>query len=165
MAMKRASVLAMCILVAIGDAAFPKAFNDCVMKEVGPVQAVCKGCSPECESALEALSTKLDGHCCVYFSDLNERALCEERMPRAGAHILKAYHAHCPVFDDFAAALMDVMPFRYYGNKKAVVAVETEKSLNLGVVAIGAAIAGAVGASVAMVVASWNVRKQALLAN
>eukprot|EP00927_Polykrikos_kofoidii_P015912 TRINITY_DN1713_c0_g1_i11.p1 TRINITY_DN1713_c0_g1~~TRINITY_DN1713_c0_g1_i11.p1 ORF type:complete len:167 (-),score=21.91 TRINITY_DN1713_c0_g1_i11:67-567(-) len=166
--MNRAYLLAIGILVATGDAS-SQSFNTCFMNKIKPAMAVCgkeMRCSPACESAIKRLGTTLDGSCCAEIPPSKSRSECDEQMPHAGALILSRYHTKCPSsVGDFAAVLMDVMPFGYYANDAPVVEVANEHFVNLGVFAVGAVIAGAVGASVAMVVASWNVRKQALLAN
>eukprot|EP00927_Polykrikos_kofoidii_P055365 TRINITY_DN49635_c0_g1_i1.p1 TRINITY_DN49635_c0_g1~~TRINITY_DN49635_c0_g1_i1.p1 ORF type:complete len:166 (+),score=20.10 TRINITY_DN49635_c0_g1_i1:83-580(+) len=165
--MKLIVALIAAILV-IGEASMGS-FKACLMQKIGHVK-LCRSesgipeCSPACESATEDLASKFDGSCC---SEVPKMPQCEQRMKNVGADILSKYHQQCSyTMGDFTAALSDVMPFELHAHAGPVGAVAEEAGVNVGVIAVGAAIAGAVGASVALAVASWSALKQdVLLAN
>eukprot|EP00927_Polykrikos_kofoidii_P070446 TRINITY_DN666_c0_g1_i7.p2 TRINITY_DN666_c0_g1~~TRINITY_DN666_c0_g1_i7.p2 ORF type:complete len:116 (-),score=18.68 TRINITY_DN666_c0_g1_i7:44-340(-) len=98
---------------------------------------------------------------------MEARTECENQMRAVGGMILSKYQQVCPsAMDDFTVALWEAMPFGLHAHDEPVVAVAKETRVNVGTVAVGAALAGAIGASVALAVASWSARKQdVLLAN
>ena len=168
--MKQTFVSLIVASVAMGEASM-ESFRACLMQKLGPAMAQCgtgnmPRCTPACESEIEALGAKLDGSCCTE-APIEARSQCEQQMRQVGGLILSKYQQVCPTeMDDFAVALSEAMPFGLHAHDKPVVAVAKETGVNVGTVAVGAALAGAIGASVALAVASWSARKQdVLLAN
>eukprot|EP00927_Polykrikos_kofoidii_P070441 TRINITY_DN666_c0_g1_i14.p1 TRINITY_DN666_c0_g1~~TRINITY_DN666_c0_g1_i14.p1 ORF type:complete len:175 (-),score=26.79 TRINITY_DN666_c0_g1_i14:44-490(-) len=147
-----------------------ESLDSCIKQKFGPLIAQCgtghlPRCTPACESEMEALDGKFNG-CCME-APMEKRSECEMGVRQFPRDILSEYHRVCPsAMDDFTVALLEAMPFGLHAHDEPVVAVAKETRVNVGTVAVGAALAGAIGASVALAVASWSARKQdVLLAN
>eukprot|EP00927_Polykrikos_kofoidii_P027989 TRINITY_DN2450_c0_g1_i1.p1 TRINITY_DN2450_c0_g1~~TRINITY_DN2450_c0_g1_i1.p1 ORF type:complete len:169 (-),score=10.73 TRINITY_DN2450_c0_g1_i1:311-817(-) len=168
MGVQRACLLAIGILVVNGNEW--SNLRVCWRHITAPAVAVCKAggggfrCSNECESEINHLVGKFSSCCAGWRPEQKPR--CERIAQQVDKHLYTNYHRTCPSsVDEITAALMDVMPFGSFPNNAPIAAVASEKSVSTCVLAIGAAIAGATGASVAMVLASYIGRKQVLLPN
>eukprot|EP00927_Polykrikos_kofoidii_P027990 TRINITY_DN2450_c0_g1_i2.p1 TRINITY_DN2450_c0_g1~~TRINITY_DN2450_c0_g1_i2.p1 ORF type:complete len:170 (-),score=20.36 TRINITY_DN2450_c0_g1_i2:311-820(-) len=169
MGVQRACLLAIGILVVNGNGLSNKLLA-CWKNMAAPAEAVCRAegggmrCSNECESEVKLLIGKLSS-CCAE-GPPEQKPRCEATAQQVEESLSTTYYRTCPSsVDEITAALMDVMPFGSFRNNAPIVAVASEKSVSTCVLAIGAAIAGATGASVAMVLASYIGRKQVLLPN
>eukprot|EP00927_Polykrikos_kofoidii_P070445 TRINITY_DN666_c0_g1_i6.p1 TRINITY_DN666_c0_g1~~TRINITY_DN666_c0_g1_i6.p1 ORF type:complete len:167 (-),score=26.44 TRINITY_DN666_c0_g1_i6:44-544(-) len=146
-----------------------ESFESCIRQKLDPAAAQCGDhrprCTPACESEMGALDGKFNV-CCMEVPT-EKRSQCEIAVRQWPRDILSMYHRACPrALDDFTVALLEAMPFGLHAHDEPVVAVAKETRVNVGTVAVGAALAGAIGASVALAVASWSARKQdVLLAN
>eukprot|EP00927_Polykrikos_kofoidii_P059715 TRINITY_DN54855_c0_g1_i1.p1 TRINITY_DN54855_c0_g1~~TRINITY_DN54855_c0_g1_i1.p1 ORF type:complete len:164 (-),score=20.72 TRINITY_DN54855_c0_g1_i1:130-621(-) len=163
MGVHRLCLCAICFLAGVGDAS-SESFDACIQEKSAPAMAVCGRelrCSAECESAVNSFSEQILV-CCAELP-VPARWHCDLRYPKM---FRSRYESKCLSFvDDFTAALMKILPFGNYHHEVPVAAVAKDKIVRADVLVIGAAIAGAAGASVAMVVASYIVRKQVLLPN
>eukprot|EP00927_Polykrikos_kofoidii_P021305 TRINITY_DN201_c0_g1_i2.p1 TRINITY_DN201_c0_g1~~TRINITY_DN201_c0_g1_i2.p1 ORF type:complete len:170 (+),score=21.77 TRINITY_DN201_c0_g1_i2:220-729(+) len=165
-----ASVLVLS-LAAFGEASM-ESLQACLTNKIKPAIGPCgtgmvPRCTPECKSAIEEVVAKLDGSCCSEAPPNFGKLRCESEIKGVGPSLTDGFRHTCPdVLDDFTVALSEMLPFDFRSDDEPAAAVVKVEPANSGTIAVGAAAAGAVGASVALAIASWSSRKHdALLAN
>eukprot|EP00927_Polykrikos_kofoidii_P006889 TRINITY_DN12803_c0_g1_i1.p1 TRINITY_DN12803_c0_g1~~TRINITY_DN12803_c0_g1_i1.p1 ORF type:complete len:108 (+),score=10.15 TRINITY_DN12803_c0_g1_i1:98-421(+) len=91
------------------------------------------------------------------------RSACERRERFVGIYTLLHHRDMCSErFGDFDAAMLEVLQLGFHPGVDYVAAVRSAP-INIGSIAVGAAVSGAIGASVALATASWRARKQDIL--
>jgi len=154
-------------VVTIGSAT-QDSFRACLIKKGGHTRTECpRGaeCTPECASAIEEIPALHIESCCAEL-EVGEVQRCVRMMSKFVDQIEAVYHRKCPgMVDDFTSVLREVLPLAY--DTQAPTAVSTAPrdgaGPNSAMLALAAAVAGAVGACVALAVASWKNGKQEIL--
>ena len=167
--MQLAYVLTIASVVTIGTAN-QESFMVCLKTKGRHAMAVCpRGaeCTPECASAIKEIPALHIESCCAEL-EVGEvgQQRCVRMMSQGVDKMEAAYDQRCPgMVDDFISVLREVLPLAY--DTQAPTAVSTAPrdgaGPNSAMLALAAGVAGAVGACVALAVASWKNGKQEIL--
>eukprot|EP00927_Polykrikos_kofoidii_P080946 TRINITY_DN779_c0_g2_i1.p2 TRINITY_DN779_c0_g2~~TRINITY_DN779_c0_g2_i1.p2 ORF type:complete len:168 (-),score=27.32 TRINITY_DN779_c0_g2_i1:132-635(-) len=118
---------------------------------------ICSGtpCTPVCHRCILGVAKKLDGSCCVELP-VGERDVCVTKVKKFAASIDGLWDEKCPTttdtFGEFEDAMLSALPFAFQKADKLSVAVEQHSYAQIGSLAVGVVVAGAVGGAIALAV-------------
>eukprot|EP00927_Polykrikos_kofoidii_P009976 TRINITY_DN141_c0_g1_i5.p1 TRINITY_DN141_c0_g1~~TRINITY_DN141_c0_g1_i5.p1 ORF type:complete len:181 (+),score=19.00 TRINITY_DN141_c0_g1_i5:76-618(+) len=145
-------------------AKFEPTFAPCGLSGIPQGQDMPKGfCTPECKAAWNEASHTMDGSCCSYIHHPKIRSYCEDDFKGMGSRMVPWYQVSCSQnLGDFNSALLELLPFGFDSDDENVAAVRAAP-VKIGLIAVGGASAGAMGACVALAIAYWSPRKEEIL--